>query len=51
LPDETSADLYPPGDGVQLNWGAIGAHLAGHGIRLDAEPPPRQFAGGLANLN
>jgi aminoglycoside phosphotransferase (APT) family kinase protein len=26
-------------------------HLAGHGLRLDRDPPPRQFAGGLANLN
>ncbi len=27
------------------------AHLAAQGMRLDADPPPRQFAGGLANLN
>ena len=25
--------------------------LAAHGHRLDTQPPPRQFAGGLANLN
>ena len=28
-----------------------GAYLAGNGLRLDRDPPPRQFAGGLANLN
>ena len=27
------------------------SYLAAHGQRLDADPPPRQFAGGLANLN
>jgi aminoglycoside phosphotransferase (APT) family kinase protein len=36
---------------VPLDWGALHAFLTAHGLRLDAEPPPRQFAGGLANLN
>ncbi len=27
------------------------AYLARHGMRLDDQPPPRHFAGGLANLN
>jgi aminoglycoside phosphotransferase (APT) family kinase protein len=38
-------------DSVRLDWPAVRAHLAHHGMRLDDDPPPRQFAGGLANLN
>jgi len=38
-------------DSVLLDWPAVRAYLAGHGMRLDDDPPPRQFAGGLANLN
>ena len=33
------------------DWAAIAAWLAGHGHRIDLAEPPRQFAGGLANLN
>ena len=51
MPEETTADLCPPGEGVPLDWEAVGAHLARHGLRLDLDPPPRQFAGGLANIN
>ena len=36
---------------MPLDWDAVRAHLAAHGMRLDHEPPPRQVAGGLANLN
>jgi aminoglycoside phosphotransferase (APT) family kinase protein len=36
---------------VPLDWAPVRAYLATHGLRLDADPPPRQFAGGLANLN
>jgi aminoglycoside phosphotransferase (APT) family kinase protein len=39
------------GESVPLDWEAVRVHLAGHGLRLDRDPPPRQFAGGLANLN
>ncbi len=45
------ADLREAGEGVELDWPAIRAYLAGHGLTLDEAPPPRQFAGGLANLN
>jgi aminoglycoside phosphotransferase (APT) family kinase protein len=38
-------------DSVALDWGKVGRYLAAHGHRLAADPPPRQFAGGLANLN
>lgn len=44
-------ELRSPEDSVPIDWGAVRAHLAGHGHRLDDDPPPRQFAGGLANLN
>lgn len=36
---------------VPQDWRALDAHLAAHGMRLANDPPPRQFAGGLANLN
>jgi aminoglycoside phosphotransferase (APT) family kinase protein len=51
LPEQPIADVRAPGEGVQLDWPAIRAYLAGHGLRLEHDPPPRQFAGGLANLN
>jgi aminoglycoside phosphotransferase (APT) family kinase protein len=38
-------------DSVPLDWAAVGAHLAAFGHHLDTDKPPRQFAGGLANLN
>ena len=43
--------LRAPEDSVKLDWPAVRAYLARHGMRLDDDPPPRQFAGGLANLN
>ena len=48
---ETPADLRTAAESVPLDWEAARAHLAAHGLRLDNDPPPRQFAGGLANLN
>ena len=51
MPDETQAELRSAADSVALDWSAVRAHLARHGLRLDDDPPPRQFAGGLANLN
>src|SRR6476620_1184767 len=38
-------------ESVPLDWAAVRAYLVGYGLRLDDDPPPRQFAGGLANLN
>ena len=43
--------LRSAAESVPLDWEAVRVHLARHGHRLDAEPLPRQFAGGLANLN
>ena len=49
MPNE--AGLRSAAESVPLDWDSVRTHLAGHGHRLDAEPQPRQFAGGLANLN
>ena len=48
---ERPADVRSPDQSVPLDWDAVRAHLSAHGMRLDRDPPPRQFAGGLANLN
>lgn len=48
---ELPADLFAPEASFALDWDAVRTHLASHGLRLDADPPPRQFAGGLANVN
>ena len=45
------ADVRPPEHSVPLDWSAVRAHLAANKLELAREPPPRQFAGGLANLN
>ncbi len=45
------AELRSPEDSVPVDWAAVRAHVAAHGHRLDDDPAPRQFAGGLANLN
>jgi aminoglycoside phosphotransferase (APT) family kinase protein len=47
----TDPGLRSAAESVPIDWAAVGAHLAAHGHRLDDTPPPRQFAGGLANLN
>jgi aminoglycoside phosphotransferase (APT) family kinase protein len=47
----TEDALRSPEDSVALDWPSVRAWLAGHGMRLDVDPLPRQFAGGLANLN
>ena len=44
-------EVRPPEESVTLDWGAVRAELGRHGMRLDDDRPPRQFAGGLANLN
>ena len=38
-------------DAIPQDWDRIAAWLAGRGLLLDLSVPPRQFAGGLANLN
>ena len=49
MPIETG--LRSAADSVPLDWNAVREYLATKGHRLDLDPPPRQFAGGLANLN
>jgi aminoglycoside phosphotransferase (APT) family kinase protein len=36
---------------VPQHWRRLAAYLADHGMRLDLEQPPEQFASGFANLN
>ena len=47
----SGTELRSPHDSVPIDWRAVGRHLAAHGLSLAGDPPPRQFAGGLANLN
>jgi aminoglycoside phosphotransferase (APT) family kinase protein len=47
----TDTGLRSAAESVPLDWEAVRVHLAAQGRRLDVDPPPRQFAGGLANLN
>jgi len=51
LQDKPVADVLSPAESAPLDWTAVRAHLAAHGLRLDDAPPPGQFKGGLANLN
>lgn len=43
--------LRPLSETIAQDWQALAAYLAGQGMTLETEPPPRQFAGGFANLN
>jgi aminoglycoside phosphotransferase (APT) family kinase protein len=45
------ADIRSVEQSLPLDWNAIRSFLAARGLHLDRDPPPRQFAGGLANLN
>lgn len=45
------AVLRPLDDTQALDWLTIGHYLQQHGLHLDAHAAPRQFVGGLANLN
>jgi aminoglycoside phosphotransferase (APT) family kinase protein len=53
MPDQPTQapDLRPPAAEVPLDWPRLAAYLADAGMALRLDPPPRQFAGGLANLN
>ena len=48
---DTSPQLRAAADSVPQDWTRLAAHLARHGMELSQAPPPRQFSGGLANLN
>jgi aminoglycoside phosphotransferase (APT) family kinase protein len=51
VPHDAIAETRSAADSVQLDWPRAAVYLASHGHTLELEPPPRQFAGGLANLN
>ena len=51
MPEQPQPDLRSQADSVALDWAAVRTYLARHGHVLNEDPPPRQFAGGLANLN
>lgn len=46
------APSFRPADQtVPLDWSRLKAYLAAHGHVLELDPPPRQFGGGMGNLN
>lgn len=47
----TDTGLRSVADSVPIDWEAVRTHLAANGHTLDRDPAPRQFEGGLANLN
>ena len=50
--DETQLpQLRSVAETVPQDWARLSAYLASQQLRFDAEPAPRQFAGGFANLN
>lgn len=47
----TEPQLRSAQDSVPQDWPRLAAYLGQHGMALSLEQAPRQFAGGLANLN
>jgi len=47
----TAPELRSEADSTPQEWQRLCVHLAAHGMTLQFDPLPRQFAGGLANLN
>lgn len=50
-PTDAAVRFRPPADTVQMDWKRLRDHLHAHGHVLSLEAEPRQFSGGLANLN
>ncbi|MDR3416219.1 MAG: phosphotransferase family protein [Nevskia sp.] len=48
---DTAPVLRGLAEGIPQDWPRLAAYLSQHGLELRTDPPPRQFAGGLANLN
>jgi aminoglycoside phosphotransferase (APT) family kinase protein len=48
---DTSPELRTRAGSVVQDWPRLAAYLAEQGLDLALDPPPQQFAGGLANLN
>ncbi len=51
MQEGSQVDVLSPADSAPLDWDAVRAYLAAQGRTLAVDPPPRQFRGGLANLN
>ncbi|MDE1154082.1 MAG: phosphotransferase family protein [Micavibrio sp.] len=51
IPFPPTASLRHEAEAFPLDWGRIAGHLALQGFFVDKSVPPRQFSGGLANLN
>lgn len=47
----SKAELKSPEQSVRLDWESLRRFLGEQGMKLALDPPPRQFSGGLANLN
>jgi aminoglycoside phosphotransferase (APT) family kinase protein len=45
------AELKSAEQSVRLDWESLRRYLAEQGMKFALDPPPRQFSGGLANLN
>jgi aminoglycoside phosphotransferase (APT) family kinase protein len=48
---DTAPQLRPAGESVPQDWARLATHLAKRDLELSLAEPPRQFSGGLANLN
>ena len=48
---DTAPVLRNDTEAVPQDWERLRRYLSDHGLSLALSPPPRQFAGGLANLN
>jgi aminoglycoside phosphotransferase (APT) family kinase protein len=48
--DQVSGYLTGEGE-ITQDWKSLRAYLTKHGLKLDTEPPPRQFSAGFGNLN
>ena len=48
---ERGPTFRPPELEDKQDWARLAAHLAQHGLALSTEPAPRQFVGGMGNLN
>jgi aminoglycoside phosphotransferase (APT) family kinase protein len=48
---DTLPELRPLDESVNHDWTRLAEYLGARGLSLSLDPGPRQFAGGLANLN
>jgi aminoglycoside phosphotransferase (APT) family kinase protein len=48
---DSSDAFFDPQHQQPQDWAKLAKHLAQHGLKFAAAPPPRQFTGGFGNLN